>query len=68
MPAADEPDDEQHGHNRDRNDQEQHLPPTVGRWRARAAFLGTRADAPSDSGYARVLVAEPLGGEMIGAR
>jgi hypothetical protein len=37
------------------------LPPTIGRWRARAEFEGTRADAPSSSGYARVLVAEPLG-------
>jgi hypothetical protein len=44
------------------------LPPTIGRWRARAAFEGTRADAPSESGYARVLVAKPLGGAMIGAR
>ena len=37
------------------------LPPSLGRWRARAQFLGTRADAPSESGYARLLVAEPLG-------
>ncbi len=35
-------------------------PPSLGRWRARAEFLGTRADAPSASGTARVLVAEPL--------
>ena len=36
------------------------LPPSVGRWRARASFQGTRVDAPSASGYAQVLVATPL--------
>jgi hypothetical protein len=37
-------------------------PPAVGRWRATAAFLGTRADAPSSAGYSGVIVAGPLGG------
>jgi hypothetical protein len=37
-------------------------PPAVGRWRATAAFLGTRTDAPSQAGFAGVLVAPPLGG------
>jgi hypothetical protein len=36
------------------------LPPSVGRWRATARFEGTRAAAPSASGYASVLVAAPL--------
>ena len=36
-------------------------PPTQGRWRATAAFLGTRTDAPSQSGFAGVLVAGALG-------
>lgn len=35
-------------------------PPTVGRWRARASFEGTRTASPSASGYARLLVAGPL--------
>lgn len=35
-------------------------PPTVGRWRATASFEGTRTAAPSEAGYARVLVAAPL--------
>ena len=35
-------------------------PPTVGRWRARARFLGTRTASPSGSRYARTLVAGPL--------
>jgi hypothetical protein len=35
-------------------------PPAEGRWRATAAFLGTRTAAPSNAGYARVLVAAPL--------
>jgi hypothetical protein len=37
------------------------LPPFVGRWRASASFEGTREFAPSSSGYASLLVAEPLG-------
>jgi hypothetical protein len=36
------------------------LPPSVGRYRARASFAGTRVASPSDSGYARLLVAGPL--------
>jgi hypothetical protein len=36
-------------------------PPAVGRWRARARFLGTRDAAPSSSGFAYVLVAKPIG-------
>jgi hypothetical protein len=36
------------------------VPPHVGRWRARAQFLGTRIASPSASGYARALVAGPL--------
>jgi hypothetical protein len=35
-------------------------PPTVGRWRAQTDYLGTRNFAPSQSDYARVLVANPL--------
>jgi hypothetical protein len=35
-------------------------PPAEGRWRASAAFEGTSIAAPSDSGYATVLVAPPL--------
>jgi hypothetical protein len=31
-------------------------PPTDGRWRARASFLGTRTASPSQSGYATLLV------------
>jgi hypothetical protein len=38
-------------------------PPAEGRWRATAAFLGTRAAAPSQAGFAGVLVAPPLGGQ-----
>jgi hypothetical protein len=38
-------------------------PPAEGRWRATAAFLGTRTDAPSEAGFAGVLVAPPLGGQ-----
>jgi hypothetical protein len=38
-------------------------PPAEGRWRATAAFLGTRAAAPSEAGFAGVLVAPPLGGQ-----
>jgi hypothetical protein len=37
-------------------------PPAEGRWRATAAFLGTRTAAPSAAGFAGVLVAPPLGG------
>jgi len=40
-------------------------PPTLGRWRARATFLGTVRFSPSRSGYATVLVAQPLGGGRI---
>jgi hypothetical protein len=35
-------------------------PPSVGRYRVSARFEGTRASAPSDSGYARLGVAGPL--------
>ena len=35
-------------------------PRAVGRYRARAAFTGTRTAAPSESGFAGLLVAEPL--------
>jgi hypothetical protein len=35
-------------------------PPAEGRWRARAAFEGTKIAAPSDSSYATLLVAPPL--------
>jgi hypothetical protein len=34
-------------------------PPSVGRWRARAEYRGTRLAAPSETGLARVLVASP---------
>ena len=37
-------------------------PPTPGRWRARASYLGTIRFSPSNSGYATVLVAPPVGG------
>jgi hypothetical protein len=37
-------------------------PPTEGRWRATAVYLGTRIAAPSETGYANVLVAPPLTG------
>jgi hypothetical protein len=36
-------------------------PPTAGRWRVRARFLGTRGSAPSRSGYAQIVVARPIG-------
>ena len=35
-------------------------PPNVGRWRATASFDGTRETAPSNAGYATLLVAGPL--------
>ncbi|CAA9526508.1 MAG: hypothetical protein AVDCRST_MAG30-3416 [uncultured Solirubrobacteraceae bacterium] len=35
-------------------------PGTVGRWRVRATYEGTRRVSPSESGYARFLVASPL--------
>ena len=35
-------------------------PPTVGRWRVRATFDGTRLSAPSGPGRASFTVAEPL--------
>lgn len=35
-------------------------PPAVGRWRVRATFEGTRRTSPSESGFARLLVASPL--------
>ena len=35
-------------------------PPALGRWRARATFTGTLTFSPSRSGYALLLVAEPL--------
>jgi hypothetical protein len=35
-------------------------PPSVGRWRAKASFDGTRSASPSASGFAEVLVARPL--------
>jgi hypothetical protein len=38
-------------------------PPAEGRWRATAAYLGTRAAAPSEAGFAGVLVAPPLAGQ-----
>jgi hypothetical protein len=36
-------------------------PPALGRWRARARFLGTLAFSPSESAYVAVLVGNPLG-------
>lgn len=36
-------------------------PPSEGRWRATAVFEGTRVAAPSDAGYATLLVASALG-------
>ena len=36
-------------------------PPSEGRWRASAEYLGTRVAAPSPTGLARVLVARPPG-------
>src|SRR5215211_476790 len=36
-------------------------PPTSGRWRVRARFLGSRSSAPSRSAYAHLLVARPIG-------
>ena len=35
-------------------------PPSQGRWRATAVYRGTRIAAPSETGYANVLVAPPL--------
>ena len=35
-------------------------PPSQGRWRASAVYRGTRFAAPSETGYASVLVAPPL--------
>lgn len=35
-------------------------PPTVGRWRVRALYNGTRTASPSDGGFARALVSDPL--------
>jgi hypothetical protein len=35
-------------------------PPAPGRWRVRARFLGSGGSAPSQSGYAHVLVARPI--------
>jgi hypothetical protein len=35
-------------------------PPAAGRWRVRARFLGTAESSPSRSGYAHILVAEPI--------
>ena len=35
-------------------------PPALGRWRARASYLGTLRYSPSRSGYAYVLVAAPM--------
>jgi hypothetical protein len=36
------------------------VPPSVGRWRVRGEFLGTRRAAPSEGGTVRVTVEEPL--------
>ncbi|HWH12046.1 MAG TPA: hypothetical protein VG165_13030 [Solirubrobacteraceae bacterium] len=36
------------------------LPPTSGRWRASASFVGTRSASPSASSFATLLVAGPL--------
>lgn len=41
-------------------------PPAEGRWRATAAFLGTRSAAPSRAGFAGVLVAPALGAGSLG--
>ena len=35
-------------------------PPSVGRWRAKPTFEGTRSASPSVSGFAEVLVARPI--------
>ena len=35
-------------------------PPAEGRWRAKAAFEGTRIAGPSQSGFATLLTAPPL--------
>ena len=35
-------------------------PPALGRWRARASFLGTLRFSPSESGYVQLLVAKPI--------
>jgi hypothetical protein len=37
-------------------------PPSEGRWRASAVYRGTRIAAPSETGFAKVLVAPPLSG------
>jgi hypothetical protein len=37
-------------------------PPALGRWRARATFIGTLGFSPSPSGYVSLLVAPPLPG------
>ena len=41
-------------------------PPTAGRWRTRATFLGTLLFSPSRSSYVRVVVARPLPDETSG--
>ena len=43
-------------------------PPTVGRWRASTDYVGTRDFAPSESDYARVLVANPLASRSASSR
>ena len=35
-------------------------PPSVGRWRVRASYLGTRAASPSESRFANFSVQGPL--------
>ncbi len=35
-------------------------PPTIGRWRARATYIGTRGRAPSETGFAPFSVERPL--------
>lgn len=42
-------------------------PPALGRWRARATFTGTLTFSPSRSGYAFVLVAQPLPSSTSGS-
>jgi hypothetical protein len=32
------------------------VPPTIGRWRARASYLGTRTSSPSESGFTTIVV------------
>jgi hypothetical protein len=36
-------------------------PPTAGRWRASAAYLGNLGSSPSRTGYSTILVAKPVG-------